>query len=107
LYRYVLGDGSHFRDFIHVSDIARGLVMSYQNPEARGVTVNLGSGDAVSVKEVADMVSAKQVGSDTTFHHVILQSKHRWRVCGTTKTYSIAVQTPFDDRSIICSLQPT
>ena len=45
------GDGSHFRDFIHVSDIARGLVMAYQNPEARGVTVNLGSGDAVSIKE--------------------------------------------------------
>lgn len=54
------GDGSHFRDFIHVSDIARGLVMAYQNPEARGVTVNLGSGDAVSVKEVADMISPKQ-----------------------------------------------
>lgn len=55
------GDGNHFRDFIHVSDIARGLVMAYQNPEARGVTVNLGSGDAVSVKEVANMISPKQV----------------------------------------------
>ena len=55
------GDGSHFRDFIHVSDVARGLVMAYQNPEARGMTINLGSGSAVSVKEVADMVSAEQV----------------------------------------------
>ena len=41
-----LGDGSHFRDFIHVTDIARGLVMAYQNPLARGVSVNLGSGSA-------------------------------------------------------------
>ena len=54
------GDGSHFRDFIHVTDIARGLVMAYQNEEARGVTINLGSGDAVSVKEVANMISKKQ-----------------------------------------------
>lgn len=35
--------------------------MAYQTQEARGVTVNLGSGDAVSVKEVADMISPIQV----------------------------------------------
>ena len=54
------GDGSHFRDFIHVSDVARGLVMAYQNEEARGVTINLGSGDAVSIKEVANMISREK-----------------------------------------------
>ena len=54
------GDGSHYRDFVHVAD-ARAMVLAYQNPDARGTEVNVGSGDAVRVGEVADMISKEQV----------------------------------------------
>jgi hypothetical protein len=56
------GDGTHFRDFIHVNDIVTGLILSQQNKQLRGGTpINLGSGIHFSVKEVADMISPNQV----------------------------------------------
>ena len=54
------GDGTHYRDFIHVDDIVRGLVMGYQST-VNGTTVNLGTGSFATVHEVADLVSNKQV----------------------------------------------
>jgi nucleoside-diphosphate-sugar epimerase len=58
------GDGSHYRDFIHVSDIVEGLILSQQNEELHGDVVNLGSGSAFSVQDVADLVSADQTHVD-------------------------------------------
>ncbi|MCJ1283114.1 hypothetical protein MMC26_002441 [Xylographa opegraphella] len=55
------GDGSHYRDFIHVHDIVEGLILSQQNPDLRGDVVNLGSGSAFSVQDVANLVSSSQV----------------------------------------------
>ncbi|MCJ1403605.1 hypothetical protein MMC11_006828 [Xylographa trunciseda] len=55
------GDGSHYRDFIHVHDIVEGLILSQQNPDLRGDVVNLGSGSAFSVQDVANLVSSDQV----------------------------------------------
>ena len=54
------GDGSHYRDFIHVNDIVEGLVLSQQNVDLRGDVVNLGSGSAFSVQDVANLVSSNQ-----------------------------------------------
>jgi nucleoside-diphosphate-sugar epimerase len=50
------GDGSHFRDFVHVADVARAFVMAAQSEKARGVSVNVGSGKAVTIKQVADLI---------------------------------------------------
>jgi nucleoside-diphosphate-sugar epimerase len=58
------GDGSHYRDFIHVSDIVEGLILAQQSPDLRGDVVNLGTGTAFSVQEVADLVSKDQVHTD-------------------------------------------
>jgi nucleoside-diphosphate-sugar epimerase len=55
------GDGGHFRDFIHVQDIIKGLILSQQTAGLRGGTpINLGSGSYFTVKDVADMVSKVQ-----------------------------------------------
>merc|ERR1712136_700155 len=53
------GSGDHFRDFIHVKDIARGLILGYQSP-VHATSINLGSGVAHTVQEVADLVSPNQ-----------------------------------------------
>jgi nucleoside-diphosphate-sugar epimerase len=56
------GDGSHFRDFIHVSDIVNGLILSQQAEDLRGgFPINLGSGTYFSVQDVANIVSKNQV----------------------------------------------
>ena len=56
------GDGTHFRDFIHVNDIVTGLILSQQNKNLRGgIPINLGSGVFFSVKNVADMISPNQI----------------------------------------------
>ena len=55
------GDGSQFRDFVHVQDVVRACVLAYQNPTTRGVTINIGSGEAFTVKELANLISDNQV----------------------------------------------
>ena len=54
------GDGSHYRDFIHVSDIVDGLIIAQQSNELRGDVINLGSGTSYTVQDVADLVSSDQ-----------------------------------------------
>ena len=53
------GDGAQFRDFIHVEDAARGLILASLVPEAPGRTVNIGTGISVTIRELADMISDK------------------------------------------------
>ena len=55
----VEGDGSHYRDFVHVHDIVRGLIVGMQS-NVSGDSINLGTGETMSVKELADMVSPNQ-----------------------------------------------
>lgn len=53
------GDGAQFRDFVHVLDVVRACILGYQS-EVRGISINIGSGVAYSVKDVADMISPNQ-----------------------------------------------
>ena len=53
------GDGSHYRDFVHVHDIARGLIVGMQS-NISGESINLGNGDSLTVQELADMISPNQ-----------------------------------------------
>jgi len=62
------GDGSHYRDFIHVSDVVEGLILSQQNTDLHGEVVNLGSGSVFSVNDVANLVSKDQVHVDPRPH---------------------------------------
>ena len=59
----VEGDGSHYRDFVHVHDIVRGLIVGMQS-NVSGDSINLGTGETLSVKELADMVSSNQNNVD-------------------------------------------
>mmetsp|Transcript_105399 Transcript_105399/g.183319 ORF Transcript_105399/g.183319 Transcript_105399/m.183319 type:complete len:444 (+) Transcript_105399:136-1467(+) len=53
------GTGENFRDFVHVKDIARACILGLQSP-VHGLTINVGSGEAYSVKQVANLVSSNQ-----------------------------------------------
>jgi dTDP-L-rhamnose 4-epimerase len=49
-------DGQESRDFVHVEDAARALVLALFNDAVDGCTLNVGSGHAVSVETVAQML---------------------------------------------------
>ena len=54
------GDGSQRRDFIHVRDVARAILASLDF-ETSGKTFNVGSGQNYSVKQIADLISDRQI----------------------------------------------
>jgi dTDP-L-rhamnose 4-epimerase len=59
----VFEDGLQSRDFIHVSDIVRGIVLALEAENAIGRAVNLGTGRATTVLEVGDSL-ARGLGVD-------------------------------------------
>jgi nucleoside-diphosphate-sugar epimerase len=53
------GDGSQRRDFIHIRDVIEANIKAYHAPTS-GVVCNIGSGNNISIKEVADLISPHQ-----------------------------------------------
>ena len=56
---HVWGDGSAIRDFIHAKDVAKGMIFAVENKITE--PLNLGSGDEISIKRIAEAVS-KEAG---------------------------------------------
>jgi nucleoside-diphosphate-sugar epimerase len=59
-----LGPGEHYRDFIHVSDVAQGIRRLL--PVETSTTVNIGSGKVIQVKEYVKMFWAQFGGDPAT-----------------------------------------
>jgi UDP-glucose 4-epimerase len=57
------GDGLQSRDFVHVRDVARANILAFES-ELHGRTYNVGSGVAVTVKELANKLSPHQIHED-------------------------------------------
>ena len=55
----VHGDGSQRRDFVHVRDVVEANLAAWRSP-AKGVALNVGSGENLSIQELADMISPRQ-----------------------------------------------
>lgn len=53
----VFGDGEQVRDFTHVSDTARGILLAGTASEVVGRTFNLGTGRATSIKSLAQLIA--------------------------------------------------
>lgn len=52
----VWGDGSPVRDFIYAKDVARGMIYAVENKITQ--PLNLGSGNGLTIKEIAETVAA-------------------------------------------------
>ncbi|MGO4834885.1 NAD-dependent epimerase/dehydratase family protein, partial [Rhizobiaceae sp. 2RAB30] len=59
----IFEDGEQRRDFVHVRDVARAFRLALETPHARRQVINIGSGKAHSIKEVA-MLLAQAMGVD-------------------------------------------
>ena len=53
----VFEDGQQSRDFIHVSDIVAGILLALESDAAVGQSINLGTGRATSIDEVAALLA--------------------------------------------------
>lgn len=54
----VFEDGNQRRDFVHVEDVARAYLYAIEKESANGYALNLGSGNSVSVNEIAETLLA-------------------------------------------------
>jgi len=54
----IFEDGEQSRDFIHVSDVVRGLMLALESEQATGHAVNLGTGRPSTVLQIAQALSA-------------------------------------------------
>jgi dTDP-L-rhamnose 4-epimerase len=59
----VFEDGHQSRDFTHVSDIVRGILLALESDDAVGNAVNLGTGRVTTVRQVGDAL-ARGLGVD-------------------------------------------
>lgn len=64
----VFGDGSQTRDFTYVEDTARGILSAGVADGVCGHTINLGHGDEITIRALADLV-ADVVGCPTQVVH--------------------------------------
>ena len=53
----VFEDGEQSRDFIHVSDIVRGILLALESDRAAGHAINLGTGVPTTVADVAHVIA--------------------------------------------------
>ena len=53
----IFEDGEQRRDFVHVRDVARAFRLALERPEAKGETINIGSGRSYTITDVARMVA--------------------------------------------------
>jgi dTDP-L-rhamnose 4-epimerase len=57
----IFEDGQQQRDFVHVRDVARAFRLALEHPRAAGHVINIGSGEAYAIAEVATLL-AKAMG---------------------------------------------
>ncbi|MFB6351764.1 MAG: NAD-dependent epimerase/dehydratase family protein [Bradymonadaceae bacterium] len=53
----IFEDGRQRRDFVHVSDVARACRLALEGDEAAGQVFNIGSGEAYTVREIAEVLT--------------------------------------------------
>ncbi|EAR53128.1 NAD-dependent dehydratase/epimerase [Oceanicola granulosus HTCC2516] len=53
----IFEDGQQKRDFVHVRDVARAFALALEHDEAAGEVINVGSGNAYSITQVAELLA--------------------------------------------------
>jgi UDP-glucose 4-epimerase len=70
---HVFGDGLQRRDFNSAEDVSRAVLMALTNPVAIGKIYNLGSGDVISLKDLAQLLvdlNLNELGKSACFELV-------------------------------------
>jgi UDP-glucose 4-epimerase len=57
----IVGDGSQTRDYVHVSDVVKANILALNKDNLNGEVINIGTGEAISVLDIAKMISKRYV----------------------------------------------
>ena len=63
------GDGLQTRDFIHITDIVAANILASQANHLPHAVINIGTGIATTIKDLAIMINAVTDNPNRTFHH--------------------------------------
>ncbi|NYZ75465.1 NAD-dependent epimerase/dehydratase family protein [Candidatus Micrarchaeota archaeon] len=91
----IMGDGSDTRDYTFIDDVAEAFVRAAEKKEAQGESINVGSGNAVSVKKLAETileVSHSDAGTKTIPRRSWDRIRHR--ITSTEKCKKLLGFTP-------------
>ena len=89
----VNGDGEQALDYVHVTDVARALVLSLV-PEADGETINIGQGSAVTVSQLTDLMLTVAGSSLEPVHAPSDWTAGSHRTCRNEKARRLLGWTP-------------
>lgn len=73
----VYEDGEESRDFVHVEDVARAVLACIERPAAKGLTLNVGSGQPSTILQIARLLAE------------IMDAKHQPHVTGAYRVGDI------------------
>ena len=77
------GDGLQTRDFVHVFDVANANILAMDNSQLRDETINVCTGEMISIKEIASFIS------NDTVHINARSFDMRSTLCDTNKMESL------------------
>ena len=69
----IFEDGEQLRDFVSVHDVVQANLLAMQRREADGMALNIGSGQALTIRQVAEALAAT-LGVQTA---AVITGKHR------------------------------
>lgn len=78
---FIFGDGTQTRDFIYVSDTARGIRLAADADNAVGETVNLGSGGELTISALAREIASIAGRPDAAVVHDVPRPGDVLRLC--------------------------
>jgi nucleoside-diphosphate-sugar epimerase len=67
---HILGDGSQVRHYTYGGDLARGIAVAVEHPEARNDDFNISTDQETTVLELAEMIWRKVKGDGAPFRYV-------------------------------------
>jgi UDP-glucose 4-epimerase len=67
---HILGDGNQVRHYTYGADLARGIVLAMESPDAVNEDFNLSTAESTTVLELAELIWHKIKGRDVPFRYV-------------------------------------
>ena len=67
---HILGDGSQVRHYTYGGDLAEGIVVAMEHPDARNDDFNISTATSTTVLELAELIWRKIKGPDVPFRYV-------------------------------------
>lgn len=100
----IYGDGEQTRDFIYVADIVNGLLKAMENVSSRGDIINLCTGQATTINDLAFKIAAKMNKKLSIDYHSKRTSDVKHSFGSTVKMHQSGFEQNYD---LSCGLDKT